>query len=103
MEVFGMACNEFCDTFYLAYPDRRRMQSHIDPVPDITDDAEKDAWIGAIGEHLALRWGLTVPEWTTRAMHFALMEPVFMPPSKALRQLLIAESPYGNRVKFFIP
>jgi len=96
-EEFGMACDEFCDAFYLSYPNKERMQAHLDPVPDTTGDPEKDAWIGAIGEHLALRWGLTVPEWTTRPMHFALTTPAFMPPSMALLPFLIAESPSAFR------
>ena len=94
---FGMVCNEFCDAFYLEYPDKKRMQAHIDPVPDAIGNPEKDAWIGAIGEHLALRWRLEIPDWTARPIHFALTSPVFMPPSKALSQLLIAESPLAFR------
>jgi hypothetical protein len=96
-DEFGIACDEFCDAFYLEYPDKERMQAHLDPVPNVTGDPEKDAWIGAIGEHLALRWGLKVPKWTTRSMHFALTAPVFMPPSMALRPFLIAESPSAFR------
>ena len=96
-QSFGMACNEFCDAFYVDYPDIARMQAHLDPVPDIIGDPAMDAWIGAIGEHLALRWGLKVPPWTARAGHFALTEPIFMPPSKALQRMLIAESPPAFR------
>jgi len=92
-EDFGMACDEFCDAFYLDYPDKAHMQTHLNPAPPLTGDPERDAWVGAIGEHLALRWGLEVPSWTARAGHFALRSPVFMPPSKALQSLLIAESP----------
>lgn len=84
-DEFGMACDEFCDAFSLEYPDKARMRAHLDPVPDLSGDPEKDAWIGAIGEHLALRWRLKVPEWTTSSKHFALTVPVFMPPSLALR------------------
>jgi hypothetical protein len=96
-EEFGMACDEFCDAFYLSYPEKAGMQAHLDPVPEATGDPEKDAWIGAIGEHLALRWRLKVPKWTTRPIHFALSAPVFMPPSMALRPSLIAESPSAFR------
>ncbi len=95
--AFGMACDEFCDAFYLDYPDKARMQAHLDPTPLLIGDPERDAWIGAIGEHLALRWGLEVPQWTARAGHFALRSPVYMPPSRALQSLLIAESPPAFR------
>ncbi len=94
---FSMALDEFCDAFYLDYPDKTRMQAHIDPAPPIIGNAEADTWIGAVGEHLALRWGLSVPAWTARPAHFALKEPVFMPPSKALATLMIAESPPAFR------
>ena len=87
------ACDEFCDAYYLDYPDKARMQAHLDPTPPFSGDPERDAWIGAIGEHLALRWGLEVQQWTARAAHFALRSPVYMPDSRALRSLLIAESP----------
>ncbi len=69
----------------------------IDPAPAPLGDAERDAWIGAIGEHLAQRWGLKIPAWTQRPGHFALKTPVFMPPSKALQTLLICESPAAFR------
>ena len=95
--AFGMACDEFCDAFYLDYPDKARMQAHLDPAPPLSGDPERDARIGAIGEHLALRWALEVPRWTARAGHFALRSPVYMPPSRALQSLLIAESPPAFR------
>jgi len=98
-EDFRMACAEFCDAFYLDYPDAERMQAHIDPEPALLGDPEKDAWIGAIGEHLALRWRLKVPAWTARAGHFALTKPIFAPPSKALQTLLLAESPPAFRAR----
>lgn len=94
---FGMACDEFCDGFYLDFPERRLMQLRLEPVPGSTGHAGHDAWIGAIGEHLARRWQLQVPGWTQRDMHFALRRPVFMPPSRALQSLLIAESPPAFR------
>lgn len=96
-EEFGMACDEFCDAFYLDYPDKQRMQGHIDPEPELLGDSERDAWIGAVGEHLAQRWRLKVPPWTARPGHFALTKPVFKPPSRALQNLLIAESPPAFR------
>ena len=94
---FAMCCDEFCDAFYLDYPDKALMQAHIDPAPPLTGDAERDAWIGAIGEHLAQRWDLATPAWTARSGHFALEKPVFMPPSKALQTLLLCESPPAFR------
>ena len=93
----AIAIDEFCDAFYLDYPDREAMQKHLDPVPEVVGSPIADAWIGATGEHLATRWGLKIPPWTARPEHFALVEPFFMPPSPALRQALIFESPPAFR------
>jgi hypothetical protein len=94
---FYMALNEFADEFYLDHPDKAAMQRRIDPVPQPMEDPLLDALIGAVGEHLAHRWGLRAPEWTQRPHHFALKEPRFLPESKALREILKVESPPAFR------
>src|SRR5882672_11879371 len=93
----ALALNEFMDEFYLDHPDKVAQQHRLDPVPELVGDARIDAWIGASGEHLAQRWGLRVPAWTRRPEHFALEKPVFMPDSRALRGVLIVESPPASR------
>jgi hypothetical protein len=94
---FWMACDEFCDGFYLQYPDKTAMRLRLEQPPELTHVPLLDAWIGAVGEHLALRWGLERLAWVDRPEHFALVDPVFMPPSKALEMILIAESPSSFR------
>ena len=94
---FAMALNEFMDEFYLDHPDKAAQQRRIDPVPEPVGEALIDAWIGAAGEHLAQRWGLRRPAWTQRPEHFALQKPVFHPDSRALRGVLIVESPPAFR------
>ena len=94
---YAMPLDEFCDEFYLDHPDKAAQQRRLDPVPEPVGDAIADAWIGAAGEHLAQRWGLQVPPWTQRAAHFALADPHFMPPSRALRGVVIVESPPAFR------
>ena len=94
---YAMPLDEFCDEFYLDHPDKAAQQRRINPVPERVGDALADAWIGAVGEHLALRWGLSVPDWTHRAAHFALEKPHFLPPSTALRGIVIVESPPAFR------
>jgi hypothetical protein len=93
----AMALDEFVDEFYLDHPDKTAQQHRLDAVPELVGDARIDAWIGAAGEHLAQRWGLRVPPWTQRPEHFALEDPVFMPDSRALRGVLIVESPPALR------
>jgi hypothetical protein len=94
---FAMALDEFIDAFYLDHPDKAAQQWRLDPIPDFVGDALIDAWIGAAGEHLAQRWGLCVPAWCYRPEHDALKDPAFFPPSRALRGVLIVESPPAFR------
>jgi hypothetical protein len=86
------ALNEFADEFYLDHPDKAAQQRRIDAIPEPASEPLIDALIGAVGEHLAQRWGLRVPDWTQRPVHFALEEPRFLPDSRALRGALIVES-----------
>jgi hypothetical protein len=94
---YAMALDEFVDEFYLDHPDTVAQQRRLEPVPEPVGDPLIDAWIGAAGEHLAQRWGLHVPAWTQRPVHFALEEPFFLPNSAALRGIVIVESPPAFR------
>jgi len=96
---FGNAIDEFIDTFYLDHPDKARQQQRLNEPPAIVGDAFIDAWIGAVGEHLARRWDLAVPAWTRRPEHDRLTRPTFLPDSKALRGTLIVESPPAFRAR----
>jgi len=94
---FAMALDEFVDEFYLDHGDKVAQQQRLNAAPEPVRDPRIDAWIGAVGEHLALRWKLTVPAWTRQDHHFALEQPVFSPDSPALRGILIVESPAAFR------
>ena len=94
---YAFALDEFADEFYLDHPDKSAQQRRLDPVPAIVGNPLIDAWIGAVGEHLAQRWGLRVPAWTLRPDHFALEKPSFHPDSRALHGVLIVESPPAFR------
>src|ERR1700730_8101149 len=94
---FAMALDEFVDEFHLDHPDKAAQQRRLDAVPEPVGDPLVDAWIGAAGEHLAQRWGPSVPAWTQRPAHFALEEPCFLPASRALRGVVIVESPPAFR------
>ena len=96
---FGNAIDEFIDTFYLDHPDKARQQRRLDEPPAIVGDPFIDAWIGAVGEHLARRWDLDVPAWTRRPEHDRLFRPTFVPDSPALRGVLLAESPPAFRAR----
>jgi hypothetical protein len=94
---FANAIDEFIDAFYLDHPDKTRQQRRLNEPPAIVGDPFIDAWIGAVGEHLARRWNLEVPAWTRRPEHYLLSRPTFVPDSKALRGTLTTESPPAFR------
>ena len=52
--------------------------------------------LGAVGEHLARRWGLAVPAWTNDAKRF-LHEPYFTTPIENLKAMLLVQSPLAFR------
>lgn len=95
-EGFGRHLAELLDRFYLA-EDAEERQSCLDPEPASTGDARLDAWIGAAGEHLAMRWGLRIPPWVHRDMHFGLERPVFEPANPRVASVLFVESPPAFR------
>lgn len=97
LKTFGNAIDEFIDEFYLDHPNKRMQQRRIDEAPATTGDSLQDAWLGAVGEHLARRWALNVPAWTRRPEHYAVRRPIFIPDSRALRPVLLAESPAAFR------
>ena len=94
---FGDAVDEFVDAFYLDHGHKERQQAMIDEAPPLIGDPARDAWIGAVGEHLAGRWGLRIPAWPRRPEHYRLDLPKFIPDTAALKPTLLAESPAAFR------
>jgi hypothetical protein len=62
------AVSEFLDEFYLSASAER--QQMIGEEPKLTGVAFQDAYIGAVGEHLARRWALHIPAWTNSPGRF---------------------------------
>ena len=89
---------EFLDTFYvfLRQGDLVAAQSGIDVEPEPLACPIAHAHLGAVGEHLALRWGLNVPAWTNHPSRF-LKRPYFTTPLDGFKAMLIAESPLAFR------
>ena len=69
----------------------------LDPVPVPTGDPHNNAWLGAIGEHLAQRWGLEVPPWTQEAAFMGGQRPYFWPDKAIARDVQIVETPPAFR------
>jgi hypothetical protein len=56
-----------------------------------------DAWLGAIGEHLAQRWNLEVPPWTQDIPFMGGQKPSFWPDEALARDIQIVETPPAFR------
>ena len=91
--AFGPTLSEFLDEFY-GHPERRQAMITDEP-PPLADDREH-AMLGAVGEHLARRWGLAVPTWTDDTMRF-LHAPYFTTPIENLKAMLLVQSPQAFR------
>ena len=94
-ESLSAALREFLDTFY-AQLTCGGAQGLIDEEPAQLSDAREHALLGAIGEHLARRWELSIPAWTNDPSRF-LHRPYFTSPVEGMKALLIAESPLAFR------
>jgi hypothetical protein len=94
--AFSVLLDEFLDAFYTETESARR-QAMIDDEPPFTGNERHDAYIGAVGEHLARRWGLRIPAWS-EAPAREVAEPWFVGMiGKGLSGLLLVESPIAFR------
>ena len=57
-DAFAVLLDEFLDAFYTEDTAASR-QAMVDHEPPPLDDERTDACVGAVGEHLARRWGLS--------------------------------------------
>ncbi len=92
-DSYRIALAGFLDAFYVNPDQRQRM---IDTEPPMTGVSVIDAYLGAVGEHLARRWGLSVPRWTADPGR-TLRSPVFAGGIESLKALLLAQSPLAFR------
>ncbi|MGH7966743.1 MAG: hypothetical protein ACRERD_33770 [Candidatus Binatia bacterium] len=94
-EDFSFLLREFLDEFYTALHTGEAAALIADEPPPVPDRREH-ASLGAIGEHLARRWSLPMPQWTEDTSRF-LRRPYFTTSIEGLKALLIAESPIAFR------
>lgn len=88
----------FLDDFYGDIEEGSRLRRIADD-PGLTEDARMNAFIGAVGEHLARRWRVgDPPSWTTRPERF-LDRPWFMCHER-MKGFALAESPLAFRRRF---
>lgn len=88
------AISEFLDEFYPSAPSERKRM--IGEEPRLTGVAFEDAYVGAVGEHLARRWGLEIPAWADDPQRF-LVEPHFPEYMELAKPVYIRDSPIAFR------
>jgi hypothetical protein len=93
---YSLATGEFEAAFYLT-TDRDAQQAMLDPIPVPTSNVRNDAWLAAIGEHLAQRWGLDVPPWTQEPAFMGESAPFFWPFEPVARDIQLIETPPAFR------
>ena len=94
-ESFGLLLAEFLDTFYNAVK-RGTAAPLLAEEPATIGEVNEHALLGAVGEHLARRWSLPVPEWTNDPSRF-LAWPHFTTPLEGFKALMLAQSPLAFR------
>lgn len=89
---------EFLDAFYAMDGAERAdaLCDEPDLIAPMLEDVLPDAYLGAVGEHLARRWTLHLPEWT-RGERRTLHRPLFEPDLAVLRAYLLRHSPVAFR------
>jgi hypothetical protein len=95
---WDIALPEFLDTFYFALrgwpgPDP---QVCLDAEPAAVDDPVWHAQLGAIGEHLALRWHQATPAWTRDPSRF-LKAPYYPSGTESYKGWYFVQSPTAFR------
>lgn len=95
---WDIALPEFLDTLYFAlrgWPGPKP-QVCLDAEPATLADVAWQAQLGAIGEHLALRWHLSVPPWTNQPSRF-LDAPFFPSGTETYKGWYLVQSPTAFR------
>jgi hypothetical protein len=90
--AFGRAIAEFLDEFYMR-PAARQVMIADEP-PSLAKF--EDAYLAAVAEHLARRWGLEIPAWVDQPHRF-LERAYFAGGLESLKAILLAESPLAFR------
>jgi hypothetical protein len=91
-QPFDPAVREFLDEFY-SHPTRR--QESIRARPDLIEDV-KDAYLAAVAEYLAAKYGLETPAWV-ECHGRPLKRAFFAGGLESLKAILTVESPAAFR------
>jgi hypothetical protein len=86
---------EFLDEFYVE-PSKAERQRMLEDEPAPTGNSRADAYLAAVAEHLAFRYGLDVPAWALSESRF-LHTPHFPAGLESLKAITLVESPTAFR------
>ena len=98
-EEFSFLLSSFLDTFYnhIKHNEISAAYSALAREPPLGPNPQRNAYVGAVAEYLARRWGLpSVPAWTERPERF-LQRPLFDQAAPSARALYLVESPAAFR------
>lgn len=94
-ESFDLAVRELLDELALLQTARQRARA-IAEQPPLTGEPRHDAYLGALGEHFALRFAIDRPRWVTEPERF-LDRFWFKSEVRGFRATAIAQSPAAFR------
>jgi hypothetical protein len=92
---FDLAARELLDELALLQSDAQRTRALAEE-PPLTGDPRHDAYLAALGEHFALRFGIDRPPWVTAPERF-LDRFWFKSAVPGFRAIAIAQSPAAFR------
>jgi hypothetical protein len=92
---FGAFIREFCDEFYIEQEAHVRA-TMLEVEPPLGSDEKRNAYFGAVAEHLARRYFLPIPKWTDHSARF-LRRAWFPGGLESLKATLLRESPPAFR------
>jgi hypothetical protein len=90
---------EFLDEFYVyygKYGHTPEPQAMIDSAPMVIGRQPLDAYVGAVAEHLARRWELTIPAWVEDERRF-LDTPFWVDDLQRMKPIFLRDSPIAFR------
>lgn len=91
----GAALREFLDEFYIERcPEKRTQMLALEP--PLTGVEHRDAYIGAVAEHLSRRYKLPIPEWVEGEGRF-LKRSYYPAGLESLKAICLVESPIAFR------
>jgi hypothetical protein len=93
-QAFDPLLREFLDEFYLADDASKAPMIADRPMHGV--GTVHDAYLGAVAEHLARRFNLSIPEWSDEPHRF-LERPFFAGGLEDLKAILLVESPLAFR------